>query len=412
LETGVKSGKKTAQAQVELTAQPARPAAPAVAAPAPRAPPPVARPTLVEYKHEGEDWRCTRFDLLAAEFEVRQEDLSLLQGLAMLRDRAWLIVRRLFGMQPLLGKMGDDPLDAQVWTRDQVAKQLGATEAAVGAELDVMRGAWRKHKPREAEVSSGSPGPSDATGRSALPKGQGLFGFDEDPVLKAAGMGHVRFRSPEEREWMVGRVKTYEKVLGVPHAKELALQALSAETQIRRVDALLMGGQYDELSPEYDKLQKRAEALSKQLASLRDQLNQLVPWAAEIFGALTLRNVISDIDAAYRAFYADKDNTLIDGLHTLAELELMTRRSEQLPEPQYRPSMAMLAAQCREGLYDPNFRPDIPAAMAAKYDRGFKLGMIAMCEELGEPLVDLEKDGPEGEYPPLETVKKIRRDEV
>src|ERR1041385_3718614 len=95
-------------------------------------------PGLVEYKVDGVLWRCNRFDLLAAEFPITAPDqLPTFQGVAMGRERAWLIVRRLFGMQPVVPPASTAMEDMRPWQREELAADLGLTrseERRVGKE--------------------------------------------------------------------------------------------------------------------------------------------------------------------------------------------------------------------------------------------------------------------------------------
>ena len=111
-------------------------------------------PALVEYVVDGRHWRCGRFDVLCAELgepAITADTLPLLHNAVIGQERKWMILRRLFGIQPVL-LPPEYPLDdMKSWQRDELCEALGMTRAHLKQELDGIRGVWisqsRVHSP-------------------------------------------------------------------------------------------------------------------------------------------------------------------------------------------------------------------------------------------------------------------------
>ena len=79
--------------------------------PGPKPAPTVSTTGTVEYKVGGELWKCEEFELLAAEFGLRVEQLPAFHARAALAERGWAFVRRLFGLAPVLLPANASPED-------------------------------------------------------------------------------------------------------------------------------------------------------------------------------------------------------------------------------------------------------------------------------------------------------------
>ena len=85
-------------------------------------------PSLVEYKIGGVAWRCGRFDALAAELgppTVTAETIGVLHETISLLERPWRILRRLFGMMPMLPPVDYAEDDMRSWMRMSCARTWG-----------------------------------------------------------------------------------------------------------------------------------------------------------------------------------------------------------------------------------------------------------------------------------------------
>ena len=350
---------------------------------------------LIEYVVDGRPWRCSKFDLLAVELDapvITSASLPLLQIAVEGREKTWLILRRLFGLMPVTPPKNYPLDDMRTWTREALRDVLGLTAVQLQAELDVVRGIWKQIAPKPVQTP-------------APPPEKTLFADDE--VLKKYEF-RVSLPDMDERTSFVKRVREFEKLLAEPMTAGIARNALMTELQLRRLDEQMSDVQNGRVgSSGWQANMRLRSELDKTYSDQMAKLDKLAPWSGAVAGKYSFKGQISDITAAYQAYYADRNNQLRDGIFTATEIEVECRQSVQAPEPRYRAGLVVHLAHCREGLFDPNFKPQFTERQLGKLDKAWKAAFIAAGVENGEALVDLEKDGPEGEYPKLKAAETV-----
>ena len=356
-------------------------------------------PGLVEYKVDGVLWRCNRFDLLAAEFPITAPDqLPTFQGVAMGRERAWLIVRRLFGMQPVVPPASTAMEDMRPWQREELAADLGLTRAQMQAELDAVRGAW-------VGVAKSAPAPEAPAPKAAARE---EFLFADDDLLTRHGFT-MRFGSVDERNWFAQRVRDYEKVLNEKFASVLARNALMTELRIYQLDAFLNDTEKCKTGESSWKANlKLRQELDGNYQDLLKQIRDLCPWAGAVAGKFAFAGVMSDVTKAIQEYAARNDTRLVDGIFTATEIQVECHRSVQVPDPRYRAGLVTYLNAAKAGLWDPNWKPAFEFSLLRRIDAGWKAGFVAAGDESGEKLPDLEQDGPAGEYDSLKLPEGIK----
>lgn len=347
---------------------------------------------LVEYAVNGVRWRCNHFDQLAAEINVTDvEHLTLFHDQVSVNERPWMIVRRLFGMQPVVPPSHFDLEDLRDWERRELCDKLGITKAQLQEELAAVQGAWMKIAPKKPE-------PETVKETPKAPDGE--FHFAEEERLRKYGFT-TRFADREQATWFAGRVKDYEKLLNEAVTAGLAHNALMTELQIRRFDDYFADPRSGIGTGDWRANLKVRGDLDKTYREQMDQILEKAPWASAVVGKYALGGQISDITKSIQDYLGRGDSALIDGMFTALEIKVECRRSVQTPAPRYRAGLVVHAAAAKAGLWDPHWKGQFTPAELKRLDLAWREAFVAACQETGEPLVDLEKDGPGGEYPEL-----------
>jgi hypothetical protein len=361
--------------------------------------PPRELPALVEYTVDGVAWRCSRFQLLAAEFPVTHGQLPLFHAVAGAQERGWLLVRRLFGLQPVQPPQDVSLDDLRLWDREELRAALGLSRPQFQAELDAVRGAWQGVKPREE--------PENPKSEVRSPKFE--FDFPDSELLRQHGFV-LRFQSVDEGAWFAQRVRDYEKILNEKFSAVLARNALMSELRIHQLDDLLNDGERCRAgSTDWKTNLKLRQELDKNYQDQIAQIREVCPWAGAIAGKYAFTGQVSDLTAAYQAYYGRGDTRLIDGILTATEVQVECRRSVQASEPRYRAGWVVHANAAKAGLWDPNWKSPFPPGLLKCLDEGWKVAFVSASDAAGLKVPDLEQDGPGGEYDALAALVKSER---
>ena len=321
--------------------------------------------------------------------------------LASAQIRRWLIVRRLFGIAPLVSRTDED---LSMLTREQICALLSIQPKELQAELEALRAQWMLAAPRSVQTQ-----PEGSETVTEPDSGELKFGHE---ILEKHGFPDEMFavsvfdpkkreetpRRPEqnrlERDWFAKRVTEWDKMLCEPMAESIAREALLNELYLRRLQV-----EMTVLSPSSKRWQELLEAKKDIEVRREAQLERLSAMFPEssLAGKVSFRAVISELNQAHRDYYANGDRQLIDKIFTHAEVEVLLRQSVQQPEPQYRFGLNVAIVQAIHGLYDPNFRSRVKLGVFKKLDAGFRHAVNQVREELREPLVNLEEGVEPGE---------------
>lgn len=357
---------------------------------------PELNPALIEYRADGELWRCNRFDLLAAEMPVKADQLPAFHGVAITKARGWLIVRRLFGMQPVIPPASMDLDDLRIWQREELRESLSLTRAQLQAELDAVRGAWLGVLKTMAPPV---PAPEKREHREE-------FVFTDDDLLQRFGFT-MRFTNMAERAWFTQRVRDWEKVLNEKFATVLARNALMTELRIFQLDSFLNDPEKCKTGESnWTNSLKLRQTLDENYQGQISQIKELCPWAGAVAGKFAFNAVLSDISRAVQEYSARNDTRLIDGIFTATEILVECRYSVQAPEPRYRAGLIVYLNAAKAGLWDRHWQPPFEFPVLKRLDAAWKATALAAGEPTKIP--DLEQDGPAGEYDDLKLPAGLR----
>lgn len=351
---------------------------------------PVAPAQLVEYAFEAVAWRCSKFDELVAEMgepAITAQTLHMLHGALCDKARPWLILRRLFGIMPVMPPSSWPLDDSRSWTRGDLRDTLGITAANLKDDLDAIRGLWMKIAPQPVQASV-----------TVAPK-KSLF--SEQEMLKKFGF-RVNFADRDEEAQFVARAADFEKLLEEKMTTGIARGTLMTELQLRRLDERMTDTErYIPGGSEWKSAMGERAKLSATYGDQMLALNKLAPWSSVITGKYNFQGVVSDITAAMQAYCANNDTALIDGIFTATEIEVECRRSVQAREPRYRAGLVVFLNAAKAGLWDPAWQSQFSPSLLARVDEAWKKAFVLASDAQGEALPDLEKPGAAGEYPPL-----------
>ena len=346
---------------------------------------------------DGELWRVEDGAGLRARFGIHGRDAEIGVQLAawqefMALSPLWEVVRRRFGVHLLLGATSAE--DLRAWPVAELAEKMKRTGAEIEAQEEAAAKAWRMHglqatrQPEAAVVETVAP-----TGEAAV------------ALLRRQGFAPVT--DSEERDYMALRCVELSEVLENDGQRALCRGMIIAETFLTFVidpairalrDSIREKGaaeikqdcskenkQLMELIDDRGKAVARMEATLAAMGISEKQTNQMKRKGA-------FQDSVSFLVEAVRAYYAQEDRTLIDGVHRAVEVEVLTRPFTQRPA-QYRPDLSLFVVPAAvEGFFDPNFKlPKVGRAAHRGLMHGFREGLRQARGEGGEVIADLEE---------------------
>lgn len=367
---------------------------------------------MIDFVVKGEPWVCRDVEGMTAELGGPPGEegsrigdwLARVVGLLMGDGRRWLVVRRLYQVQPVDSSRVVDLKDLQVWTRKSLGDDLGLTGLQLVAELGVARGmvgrVWDEMQ--AAGVTGGGPGPAPVggpgggVGGGELRLGPGVKRVvSVNDRLRAAGFSVAEFepqdRGAEENEaeklWFLGRLEESKAQLAIPQAKRMVLSLLVSERTQRRLEEKL--GRVDVGSELFARYQESLSAERIRFSADMKALDQMFPFMDALRGGNVFRGVLADLVAVVQAAEARGDLKPKGQLFDQHEIEVLLRTSVQAPEPKYRMGLMVYLAEARAHLMDPEWRGRQDHGVLRKLDVGFARGVREAQGELGEVPRDL-----------------------
>jgi hypothetical protein len=379
---------------------------------------------VAEYYVEGADWRVDRWELLSAEIpELKREELVDFHTFT--RDnvspRSWMVVRRLFGFSPFIIPTAGNPDDYRALTRGELAAKLEISINELEAELEAVRLAWRRRKHLNDVALAGTK-PNIPAQPNALPMATEA---EDDEYLVRFSISPTIFdlpiRKPEEnrleKAWFVKRVREWEPLLTKSTMTEqLAKDTLNNELRLRREQDMLWSidrepacGVAKTQARERRKgiIADRIKELQELHAAQLDAIQEHAPWFNVAEAQISATGAIAQLIQGMLDWEARGDSQLIDGVFTSNELQVLLRTNKQMDEPRYRWGWTMYVNESKQWLWDPKAKGWMRERDLARFDNGFKEGVKKFNETSEERVVDLEADGPEGEYEDLKIPEKV-----
>lgn len=353
---------------------------------------------------DGALWRVERMAELAAEFAgLTPERLPEWETLMARTARGHLIVRRLYGVGPVIVPLDADPDSLRTLTREEVAALLGIDRKSLEAELEELRRRWAKYGDPQAAPApppSAEPPPPPRATPPALE-------MDDTQVLETYGFPGDRMfaRDAQDRHRFCERVREWEALFKDRMTATLARSALLNELRIWRVERALASedpaSESKEARARYRQLAEELDSLNQTYQAQLERIEAQAPWFNATGQTLSFKNAVSEMIAGLQEYYADGNRAKLDGIYTAAEIQVLTRTSRQMPEPQYRLGWVTWVNASRQFLWEREGAPQFKQSDLARLDAGFREGVRRFQEESGAHIPDLETEGPGGEYEDL-----------
>jgi hypothetical protein len=362
-----------------------------------------------------EDWRIARWEAFTEKFGVPAELLPEFHAVASRIPNHWDVIRHIYAFNPPFGD-DNEIIVCPAETPAAYAKMKNRTDGAgtcsvrdVKFIIEQVFQAWLKYlesKCAGAIAAEPPPAPPPKTDKPA----EAVAPTDAEAdaqVIREVGFSMSFFEIPgrsvecqtDEIRWFASRLRELRKMFDEPMARTLARQALTNEVLMRRCDDEMLT-----LSPNQESFQTIHVTKKKIEDSYQDQwtkLEEICPYIKGIHQKVTVTGTMAEMIDAYRAYKANGDNTLIDGVFTAFGIQIETRASKQAPDPNYRPGMVAAINEAKLAIWDPNFKRLLPDNVCKALDDGFRNAHKDMVDKGIIVLTDLEKEGPEGEWPDL-----------
>ena len=364
---------------------------------------------------QAQPWRVDRARELQAEFSLRgnpDQVLPVFWEIAQRHPRLALLVRRLYGIGPVVPPVDAAVDDFEPWS----ASRLAEAGFEVGTDLNSLRAIWQGAQAnaergatecgvRSAECGVGEGGVGESNAREELALDDQVlarYGFSErmfkitiyDPEANGGKGGEVlrpERENQEERNWFIRRVEESQAMLANPRAGRIARDNLLNDLYLRRLEAEIAVAGPKARETLYD----RKKTLSREYAEGVERLETMFPNLATA-NQETFRHTVSDMVVAMRDYYAHADRQRIDGVFTANEIEFMTRESLQVGA-RYRFDLTVAIMAAVHGLFDPDVAPLFKPAVLRKVQAAAKAALDLARQEAGQPLVDLENGVRPGE---------------
>lgn len=366
--------------------------------------------TFVEYRApDGREWRIERGVEMLHDFAIEPAQVKSFTGLwhaaLAAQERVWLIVRRIYGVAPMLG--ATDPDELRVWTAEELGEKLGLSAEQIKATLGETRAFWARYRAANT--------PAEKKGVRLDAKAP-MTGEQIDELLSQYGFDGVL--GDTERRYAAKRCRDLTAYLENEQGMPIARSAIQQELNLMVLDARLSGLNAEHAARRAENAKAVFSATEDKrvtdLMEARNKANAGYVKTMESLGATQVQTgsvakrmnaqvCVGTMNEAIQRYYANAENALIDFFATEGEIELTVREKELRPM-QYRPDVVVAAHEAMEHLWDKDFEPSPIGRMKVRRLRAaFRDAVRASLAEDGEVVVDSAEEEMMGDAqgPPL-----------
>lgn len=310
------------------------------------------------------------------------------------QSQIWLIVRRLFAVTPMYGV--EDPEEMRPWKMDRIAAHMKISVREVEGGFAEAKAFWSRW-----QNASGPPVEPEAPEPTIEDMGEA----EMDKLLLENGF--VGLDDPHERRYCARRILELESILDDEGQRALGRALIEQEmTLFFSVTPALRGLQTIVKTLHKGVPTESQESRMLKLVASRGNLQEQIQATMKALGITeaqlssmkvkrNFRDCLGTLVSAVQAYEARGDRTLIDGVFTAAEIEMLTEEFTARPF-QYRPDVVMVVPDCIERLFDPAFEPaKIGRRAHRKLLAGFKQGLANARAEEGATISELDPESTE-----------------
>lgn len=357
--------------------------------------------TFVEYRApDGKEWRVERGMDLLLDFDIQPSHVTRFIGMwhaAMAgQDRVWLILRRLYGIAPMLGVSDADEM--RVWPVLELATKLGLTVAQVEGMVGESKLFWKRYRATNQQERKSV----------ALDSKRTLTADEVATILERYDLSSTV--GEPERRWAAKRCMDLEAYLEHDTGRPMAISAIRQELLIFYVMDARIAQHQAAVAEKIDLDHKRGGTSSvnednenKRLMDLmeaRAKANKAYEATMTSLGATQVQTgsvskrqnfqlCLGAMIEGVQKFMADADNDLVDGFATEAEILLVTREKDIRPG-QYRPDVVIMWEEAMQNLWDRDYEPTpIGRARSRQIRACYRRAIAEMREKEGEGSGDI-----------------------
>ncbi len=342
----------------------------------------------------GDDWRAENGGALCADFGIPDgamiDEMARWHDLFSVQEEVFKILRRIYGIHPLLGVEEID--DMRAWTREEVASKLGMAVKDIDATLDAAKTFWRRHKLENERAKE----PDREEKRDEL-----------TPELARKLLlqhGFVAIEDENERAYIANRIHELELWLENDQTRALARALIQSEVHIFFfIDKAITAtkAQITRKEAMQHDITKENEQLMKLLKDRRDAVSAMegtnkalgMDKGEGMRKRLGYQETLTLCMQGMQDYYADNSRELIDHIHTAAEVELLCTPLTLRPA-QYRPDVVVSAYEAMQHFWDRDWKPTGLGRLASRRLRaGFEEGLRLIRAERNEGIADMGEEG-------------------
>jgi hypothetical protein len=344
---------------------------------------------------DGSKWRVERGDEFCRTFAIegdamrRAETVAEVQRALIGQTLAWTVVRRRYGLFPVVGL--DDPREMLPASAEEVAAEMGLPLKEIESLEAQARVLWRRRQSTANEVRAEGDEGAEMTPReqaNLLRK----YGFPTD-------------LPEEERAFLAMRIRDLAPMIESDNLRSAVRSMLQDEMNLFFIlDPAIraLKNKIDEESREKRSIINESDRLQKLLTSRKATQDSVLTTMKELGISDVSNNLkrkrrvqdsLGGMMKAMQEYYAKGDRSLIDGVFTELEVEILCLDYDIRPA-QYRPEPAFIVPEAIERLFDPNFAPPkFPRRAHRRLRSAFQSALAAAREDDGEEQPEMLDDG-------------------
>lgn len=320
----------------------------------------------------GERWRVELGGELMREFDLVADEVGRFHERMAVSERTWRVLRMRYGISPLVGGWNADFVSGL--SDDAIALKLQTSPEQVRAEVAGAVAFWRKNEVLAASAAATAAREVDVVSDAEAEDLLMVYGFDPEDYDSV----DLRF--------IAGRIRDMRHHLEMEQRRPLAMNAIRQELLLNTLDADIQRVKRNNplkkavSGMNLSDLMKERRAQQSQYEKTLESLGETEDQNPSVRRKLEFVDCLATLVSGMQEYYARGDRTLIDGMFTAAEVELLIRPQELRPA-QYRADIVVVVndAMQEHNLFDPSYTPPVmPRAVYRRFQRAWGRAVSAL----------------------------------